>query len=27
VFARLEEMGIAEGDTVSVYNIEFEWQK
>ena len=27
VFARLEEMGIEEGDTVSVYNIEFEWQK
>ncbi len=27
VFARLEEMGIAEGDTVSVYNIDFEWQK
>jgi len=27
VFARLEEMGINEGDTVSVYNIEFEWQK
>lgn len=27
VFARLEEMGIEDGDTVSVYNIEFEWQK
>ncbi|MDR0904888.1 MAG: GTPase ObgE [Oscillospiraceae bacterium] len=27
VFARLEEMGIAEGDTVSVYNLEFEWEK
>ncbi|MDR0838212.1 MAG: GTPase ObgE [Oscillospiraceae bacterium] len=27
VFARLEEMGIEQGDTVSVYNLEFEWEK
>ncbi|MDR0861311.1 MAG: GTPase ObgE [Oscillospiraceae bacterium] len=27
VFARLEEMGIAEGDTVSVYSLDFEWRK
>jgi len=26
IFARLEEMGIEEGDTVSVYNLEFEWE-
>lgn len=27
VFARLEELGIDEGETVSVYNLEFEWEK
>jgi GTP-binding protein len=27
LFARLEEMGIQDGDTVDIYNIEFEYQK
>lgn len=27
VFTRLEEQGIKEGDTVSIYNLEFEYQK
>jgi GTP-binding protein len=26
LFDRLEEMGIQEGDTVSIYDIEFEYQ-
>lgn len=27
IFERLEQMGINEGDTVSIYYLEFEWQK
>ena len=27
LFDRLEEMGIQDGDTVSLYNLEFEYQK
>ena len=27
LFARLEEMGIADGDTVDIYDFEFEYQR
>ena len=27
VFARLEEMGIQDGDLVSLYNLDFEYQR
>ena len=27
LFDRLEEMGIQDGDTVSLYNLEFEYQR
>ena len=27
LFARLEEMGIRDGDTVSIYDLEFEYTK
>jgi GTP-binding protein len=27
LFAKLEEMGIKDGDTVDIYNLEFEYQK
>ena len=27
LFARLEELGIADGDTVDIYDIEFEYQR
>ena len=27
LFARLEEMGIQDGDTICLYNLEFEYQR